>query len=557
MSNRIIEQYSQKFNLDNNSDKFLAEIVEETSFKPQKEIWRGIILGDKKKTGSIIFDGIYKNKPAILKIQHLRPEIDEPKIIAKFYQNSKSKKIFVPKILIHKDWNQKKQYGYFIAEKISYPKIYPSGVVTEKQMKEFCDLFQEYKTKIKTKPGWFKKENYEKDAIKFNLSRVNNWVKIAKNSGKLKSEFYQPKVALYKKIIKDNCQNQPMDFVHGHLSPHDILKASFKKYYLVSNMLWSWRPKWYELAFNIWVNINSMGPDVNQQEVKDQIKKWLKFYQKIPITKKDANFKKWIEINLLERALGSMLVDFGSINYPVEKQKQAKYGFYLWNLIFDKIAKSITIKDSITKLQPNYLSNSARELAKAAIKKGAIQKITELSSLINLLKKRKLKIIVEIGSAKGGTFYAWCKIAEPDATIISIDLPGGNFGGGYPINDIKKFKKYGKKKQKLYFLRKDSHKIKTKRELEKILDNRKVDFLMIDGDHTYQGVKQDWKLYSNLVKKNGLIAFHDILPHEKELECEVDKLWNEIRVNLKHVEFTDKKDDRGWGQWGGIGVVYK
>lgn len=106
---------------------------------------------------------------------------------------------------------------------------------------------------------------------------------------------------------------------------------------------------------------------------------------------------------------------------------------------------------------------NSREVAKIAIRKGAIQKIKELHPLINLLKRRKLNTIVEIGTAKGGTFYAWCKISEPNATVISIDLPKGAFGGGYTLKDIEKFKKYKRKNQKLYFLRKDSHKKSTKK----------------------------------------------------------------------------------------------
>lgn len=36
-----------------------------------------------------------------------------------------------------------------------------------------------------------------------------------------------------------------------------------------------------------------------------------------------------------------------------------------------------------------------------------------------------------------------------------------------------------------------------------------IDFLFIDGDHTYNAVKQDYNLYKNKVKKGGLIFFHD------------------------------------------------
>jgi len=197
------------------------------------------------------------------------------------------------------------------------------------------------------------------------------------------------------------------------------------------------------------------------------------------------------------------------------------------------------------------------KIAGAAIeRKGATQKITEFISLLTLLKRRKLKTIVEIGTAQGGTLYTWCKIADSDAVIISIDLPGGPFGGGYTLNDTKKFRKYKRKNQQLYFLRKDSHTYKTRNALIEILDGRKIDLLFIDGDHRYKGVKKDFQLYSPLVKQNGLIIFHDILYHPKVPECKVNKFWNEIKRKFKNAAFIDKEDDRGWGQWGGIGVIY-
>ena len=38
---------------------------------------------------------------------------------------------------------------------------------------------------------------------------------------------------------------------------------------------------------------------------------------------------------------------------------------------------------------------------------------------------------MEIGKAYGGTLFGHCKLAAKYLTIISVDLPGGKFGGGY------------------------------------------------------------------------------------------------------------------------------
>jgi hypothetical protein len=37
----------------------------------------------------------------------------------------------------------------------------------------------------------------------------------------------------------------------------------------------------------------------------------------------------------------------------------------------------------------------------------------------------------------------------------------------------------------------------------------KIDFLFIDGDHTYEGVKKDFDLYSTILSDNGVIIIHD------------------------------------------------
>jgi predicted O-methyltransferase YrrM len=198
---------------------------------------------------------------------------------------------------------------------------------------------------------------------------------------------------------------------------------------------------------------------------------------------------------------------------------------------------------------------TAKAIAKRAIELGANQKLSELTKLVRLLKRRRLDTVVEIGTARGGTFAAWCQLAQPDAVLVSIDLPGGAHGGGYSEQDAAHFAARAKPAQSLHFLRADSHAPETKAELVALLAGRPVDFLMIDGDHTYEGVACDYEMYGPLVAPGGVIAFHDILPHPQVPDCQVDCFWAELRATREHREFTDPADERGWGQWGGIGVL--
>lgn len=36
-----------------------------------------------------------------------------------------------------------------------------------------------------------------------------------------------------------------------------------------------------------------------------------------------------------------------------------------------------------------------------------------------------------------------------------------------------------------------------------------IDFIFVDGDHSYEGVKKDWEIYAGKVKKDGYILLHD------------------------------------------------
>lgn len=199
------------------------------------------------------------------------------------------------------------------------------------------------------------------------------------------------------------------------------------------------------------------------------------------------------------------------------------------------------------------LSMSSLKLAEVAIQKGAFQKMSELNDLIKMLRRRKLRRVLEIGTYKGGTMWLWCQLAESDADIISIDLPAKN---DLERNRDNYLYSLGIDKQRLLLVRGDSGKKYTKNKLLKVLGNQKIDFLFIDGDHRYQSVKSDFEKYSSLVRKGGIIGFHDILDHPRFPDNQVSRYWREIRMEYNFSELVDLNDDRGWGQWGGIGIIY-
>lgn len=182
---------------------------------------------------------------------------------------------------------------------------------------------------------------------------------------------------------------------------------------------------------------------------------------------------------------------------------------------------------------------------------GALQVKGELSRLAEIIAERRPMRILEIGTARGGTLCLLSKLAAPNATIISADLPGGEFGGGYAWFYIPIFKMFVRQPQKLHLIRGDSHSAEVQSAVRDVLGREKLDLLFIDGDHSYTGVKQDFENYMPMVARGGVIALHDIAEHVDQT-CEVARFWNELKSQYQTEEIIE---DRQQG-WAGIGVVY-
>ena len=180
-----------------------------------------------------------------------------------------------------------------------------------------------------------------------------------------------------------------------------------------------------------------------------------------------------------------------------------------------------------------------------------LQNPWEIGELMKRVREKQPRVIVEIGTAKGGTLFLFCQHAADDATIISLDLPFGRNGGGYPKWKEKLYTKFVKPGQTLHLLRANSHLDETRTRIEALLKGRKIDVLMIDADHSYEGVKRDYDLYSPLLADDGFIAMHDVILNRFDPEIEVHKFWDELKATEKTEELVH---DYGQGNLG-IGIV--
>jgi predicted O-methyltransferase YrrM len=178
---------------------------------------------------------------------------------------------------------------------------------------------------------------------------------------------------------------------------------------------------------------------------------------------------------------------------------------------------------------------------------------SEILQLLDSIQSRPPKYILEIGTSNGGTLFLLSRVATEDACVISIDLPLGPYGGGYPAWKRLFYKSFARKDQVIRLIRADSHEPVAQKKVEAILQANRIDLLFIDGDHTYEGVRADFEMYEPFVKEGGMIVFHDIVSHRWEHDCGVDRFWDEIRNSHEHLEFIENPNQG----WAGLGLILK
>jgi len=186
------------------------------------------------------------------------------------------------------------------------------------------------------------------------------------------------------------------------------------------------------------------------------------------------------------------------------------------------------------------LRNHARA-ARRGLLSARLQELTFQSGLgdsafllYGLVKASKPKVVVEIGSARGRS-----------TCFMGLALKENGSGKLYAIdphtetawNDLDSVDTYGILKSNVSSLG-----LKGIVEIRRNTSNEvasgwteSIDILFIDGDHSYEGAKRDWDLFSPFVQPFGSVVFHDTLwdlrpdPKYARADMGVPRLVDELR----------------------------
>lgn len=185
-----------------------------------------------------------------------------------------------------------------------------------------------------------------------------------------------------------------------------------------------------------------------------------------------------------------------------------------------------------------------------------IQVYEEILHLGHFLNSFKPHNILEIG-ARGGSFLLFSKLST--GTKIAVDIDSV-FKDSIYLSMLN---------EDFHFLHADSQSPETLERVRSICPQ--FDFIFIDGDHSYEGVKKDFELYKQLLSPRGYIAFHDIDSNHvfrdiySEYEPKTGKVrrfWEELDYGTKVEIICQKSNGKGHvpydknikEHFGGIGI---
>jgi cephalosporin hydroxylase len=169
----------------------------------------------------------------------------------------------------------------------------------------------------------------------------------------------------------------------------------------------------------------------------------------------------------------------------------------------------------------------------------------QFSKYLCLLSQQKIQSYIEIGCRWGGTFVLTNEYLKKFNTVnksIAIDIIDSPVLNYCILNNETQFIKLNSQSQ----------------EFKNYISNHHFDLIFIDGDHSYDGVKNDYEISKNSGK---IFVFHDIV---NSVCPGVVYFWNELKNNeadtYDFFEFTEQYDDV-WNDtkqhFLGIGVAIK
>lgn len=176
------------------------------------------------------------------------------------------------------------------------------------------------------------------------------------------------------------------------------------------------------------------------------------------------------------------------------------------------------------------------------------QYLAEIEAFTEIIKEAGARSYLEVGCLYGDTLHFIGKQMPRGSKIVAVDMPGS---AGRRFRHTDRFLQRAAAHLRLVY----GHDVKViignshdKDVIAEAASCGPFDAVFIDGDHSVDGVRQDWENYGPL---GSIVAFHDIRRVSGKSQDGVRALYNRLSKTHRH-ETLSVGDTRG-----GIGVIWR
>jgi hypothetical protein len=282
----------------------IEQISADTGFEAKDEIQRRYIY-DRSKTWRVRIAGLYQGKPAVLRIENLKLNIEEEQAREAFRQQVKERKgnVRPPDTYAFVSFDESRKHGWSIDESVPGPMLFDPEGDPEFAADRFCSFYRELRRAV---PRAFWSGPSDPDQQTFLVEQLHKWELLSR-------EKYHDQHVRHFDILVElertllSARLNAFRFQHAHLAGSDV-RLGFNGVHIVfANHFWTWRQEAYDVAFPIWNQWLALSDDQRTPEQVARITTtWL--------TGVGSNLKGLIReedlrLMLLNRIFGSLLLD--------------------------------------------------------------------------------------------------------------------------------------------------------------------------------------------------------------------------------------------------------
>jgi hypothetical protein len=254
----------------------------------------------------------------------------------------RTNRVRLPILLEDEPWEEGRGYGYLLMEDASeFNRLWKDRLPTEEERKtytEFLDIFMHDVLPIEAflpMPETSLREKYQEGLTHFSeIARVSAHHHIEDG------EVERMKTA-YSEIL-GGIELGGFHFTHGHLSGMDVFRdPSNGTYVLFSNLMWSFRPTFYEIIFPFWVDVMGIrDKNVSADDVMERVHRWAESWK--DVMQEDPLDYPLFWFLVLERSMMTVMLDLGASQWLEGEVQEKQALLNAWKDLFWKIRASST-----------------------------------------------------------------------------------------------------------------------------------------------------------------------------------------------------------------------